>query len=285
MISYDICLCLTYFAWYDNLQVCPYFCKWHYFIIYGWVILHCIYVHSSPATPSFPCLQSLPASGSFAVSWLFTSDDQSTGASASASVLPVNAQGWFLLGLAVLISLQSKGPSSVFSSTIWHHQFFSAQPSLWSNSHIHMWLLGKLALTIRTIVSKFISIHFNMLSRFVIVLLPRSKHLLISCLRSPSAVILEPKKRKSYTISTFPPCICHEVMGLDAVILVFWVLSLSQLFHSPLSPSSRGSLGHLHFLPLEWYYLHYLRFLIFLPAILIPVCDLSSLAFHMMCSA
>ena len=58
--------------------------------------------------------------------------------------LPVNIQCWFPFGLAVLISLQSKGPSRVFSSTIWDHQFFSAQPSLWSNSHIHIWLLEKL---------------------------------------------------------------------------------------------------------------------------------------------
>jgi len=74
----------------------------------------------------------------------------------------------------------------------------------------------------------------------VITFLLRSKHLLISWLQSPSAVILEPKKIKSVTVSTFSPSICHEVMGLDAMILVFWMLSLSQLFHSPLS--SRGSL-------------------------------------------
>ena len=110
---------------------------------YGWAILYCIYEHSSPATPFFPCLQSFPASGSFAVSWLFTSGDQSTGASASASVLPVNVQGWFLLWLAGLISLPSKGLSRVFSSTVWKHQFFGAQPSFRSNSHIYTWLLEK----------------------------------------------------------------------------------------------------------------------------------------------
>ena len=67
----------------------------------------------------------------------------------------------------------------------------------------------------------------NMLSRFVIAFLPGSKHLLISWLQSLSAVILEPKKIKSVTVSIFSPSICHEVMGLDAIILVFWMLSLN----------------------------------------------------------
>ena len=88
--------------------------------------------------------QSLPASGSFPVSWLFTSYDQSIGASALTSVLLMKILGWFPLGLTGLVSLQSKGPSRVFSSTtIQKHQFFSAQPSLWSNSHIRTWLLEK----------------------------------------------------------------------------------------------------------------------------------------------
>ena len=78
------------------------------------------------------------------MSWFFTLGGQSTGASASVSVLPMNIQGRFPLGLTGWISLQSKGLSRVFSSTtIWKHQFFSAQPSLWSNSHIHTWLLEK----------------------------------------------------------------------------------------------------------------------------------------------
>ena len=95
----------------------------------------------------------------------------------------------------------------------------------------------------------------NMPFRFVIAFLPRSKRLLISWLQSPSAVILELKKIKSVTISIVCPFIFHEVMGPDAMILVFWILSLNQLFHSPVSLSSRGSLVPLYFLPLEWYYL------------------------------
>ena len=92
---------------------------------------------SHPLLPPFSsCLQSLPASGSFPRSWLFASGGQSFGASAAASVLPMNIQGWFPLGWTHLISLLSKGVSKVFSSTtIKRHRFFNAQPSLWSNSN------------------------------------------------------------------------------------------------------------------------------------------------------
>ena len=99
---------------------------------------------SSSVMPFSSCLQSFPASGSFPMSQLFTSGGQDIGASASVSVFPMNIQGWFPLGLTGLISLQSKGFSRVFSSTtVWKHQFFAAQLSLWSNSHIRTWLLGK----------------------------------------------------------------------------------------------------------------------------------------------
>ena len=97
---------------------------------------------SSSAIPFSSSLQSFPASGSFQISQLVTSGSQSIGA--SASVLPMNIQDWFPLGLTGLISLQSKGLSSVFSnSTVPKHQFFSTQLSLQSNSYIHTWLLEK----------------------------------------------------------------------------------------------------------------------------------------------
>ena len=90
------------------------------------------------------CLQSFPASGSFQMSQFFPSGGRSIGASASASVLPMNIQGWFPLGLTGLISLQSKGLSRVFSSTtVQKHQFFGAQLSLRSNSYTHTWILEK----------------------------------------------------------------------------------------------------------------------------------------------
>ena len=89
-------------------------------------------------------LQSFPASGSFQMSQFFTSGSQSIRVSALASVLPMNTQDWFPLGWTGWISLQSKGLSRVFTSTtVQKHQFFSAQPSLWSNSQIHTWLLEK----------------------------------------------------------------------------------------------------------------------------------------------
>ena len=84
-----------------------------------------------------------------------------------------------------------------------------------------------IALTRGTFVGKVMSLLFNTLSRFVIAFLPGSKHLLISWLQSPSAVILEPKKMKSVTISTFSPSICHEVMGPDAMIFIFFILLLN----------------------------------------------------------
>ena len=91
---------------------------------------------------AFSCLQCFPTSGSFPVSWLFASGGQSFGDSASASVPPVNIQGWLSLGLTGLISLLSKGLLRGFNrTTVWRHQFFNAQPSLWFTSHIRTWLL------------------------------------------------------------------------------------------------------------------------------------------------
>ena len=131
------------------------------------------------------------------------------------------------------------------------------------------------------------SLHSNMLFRLVIAFLPRSKHLLISCLQSPSAVILEPKKIKSFTVSIVFTSICHEVMDPEAMILVFLILVfylsfLSQHFHSPLSLWSRGSLVPLYVRMMSS---AYLRLLIFLLAILISLCPSSSPMFLMMYSA
>ena len=99
---------------------------------------------SRPVIPFYSHLQSFPASGSFPMSQFFTSGGQSIGASVSASVLPMKIQGWFLLGLTGLISLQSKGLSRVFSNTtVKKHQIFSAQPFLWASSHIRKGLLAK----------------------------------------------------------------------------------------------------------------------------------------------
>ena len=99
---------------------------------------------SSSVVPFSSCLQSSLASGTFPMSQFFTSGGQNIGASALASILPMNFQDWFPLGLTGLISLLSKGLSRVFyNTTVQKHQFFSAQPFLWSNFHIHTWLLEK----------------------------------------------------------------------------------------------------------------------------------------------
>ena len=174
----------------------------------------------------------------------------SIGVSASASVLPMNIQGWFPLGWTGWISLQSKGLSSLLqhhsskASILWCSPFFIVQLS-----HPYMTTGKTIALTRQTFMGKVMSLLFNMLSGLVITFLPRSKHLLISWLQSPSAVILEPRKIKSDTVSTVSPSISHEMMGPGAMIFVSECWALSQLFHSPLSLSSRGSLVLLHFLP------------------------------------
>ena len=179
-----------------------------------------------PTLSSSSCLQSFPGSGSFPMSQLFESGGQSIGASASTLVLPMIIQGWFPFGLTGLISLQSKGFSRVFSNTTVQKDqfcsvFFMVQLS-------HPYTTGKtIALTIQTFVGKVISLLFNLLSRFVIAFLPRSKHLLISWLQSPSAVVLEPKRIKSVTASIVSSCICHEVMGPEAMILGFWMLNFN----------------------------------------------------------
>ena len=100
-------------------------------------------------------------------------------------------------------------------------------------SHAYMTTGKNIVLTLQTFVSKVISLLFNVLSNFVIVFLPKSKHLLILWLQSLSTVILEPRKIKSVTVSTFSSSICHEVMGLDAMILVFWMLSFKPAFSLP----------------------------------------------------
>ena len=152
-------------------------------------------------------------------------------------------------------------------------------------SHPYMTTRKTIALTMQTFASKVLSLLFNMLSRFVIVFLPRSKHLLILWLQSPSTVILEPRKIKSVTVSIFPSSICHGVMGTDAMVFIYWMLSFKTAFsHSSFTFIKRlfssSLLSAFRMIPSA-----YLRLLIFLLAILIPAYESSSLAFHMMYSA
>ena len=213
---------------------------------------------SASVVPFSSHLQSFPASGSFQMSWLFTSGGQSIRVSASTSVLPMNIQDWFPLGWTGGISLQSKGRSSLLqhhsskASILQCSAFFILQLS-----HPYM-ITGKIiALTIWAFVGKVMSLLFNILPKFVIAFLPRSKCLLISCLHSPSAVILESKKIKSVTVSIFSPSIFHEVMGPDTMIFIFWVLS----FKSAFSVSSFTFIKRLF----SFFSFSATRFLIFLP--------------------
>ena len=138
------------------------------------------------------------------------------------SILPVNIQSWFPLGLTGLISLLSKVLLIVFSSTtIQKHQFISTQPYGPTFACVHDYWKKIVALTIWTFVGKVMSLIFNTLSRSIIAFLRRSKHLLILWLQSLSTVKLEPKKIKSVTASTLSPSICHEVVGPRAMIFIF----------------------------------------------------------------
>ena len=143
---------------------------------------------------------------------LFASGGQSTGA--SASVFSMNIQGWlpFRVDWFDLLAVQGIFKSllqhhSSKASVLWHSAFFTVQLSQW-----------------------YMTMLFNTLSRSDIASHLRRKHLLISCLKLPSAVILEPKKIKSVTVSTFFPPVCHEVMGPDAMILAFQMLSFKSAF-------------------------------------------------------
>ena len=182
--------------------------------------------------------------------------------------------------LAVQGTLKSllQHPSSK-ASILWCSAFFIVQ-----FSRPYMTTGKTIALTRQTFVGKIMFLLLNMLSRLVITFLPKSKHLLISWLQWPSAVILEPPKIKSATVSTVSPSICHEVMGLDAMIFVFWMLSFKPTFSLSSftfikRPFSSSSLSAIRVVSSA-----YLRLLIFLLANLIPACASSSPVFLMMYS-
>ena len=148
------------------------------------------------------------------MSQFFVSGGQSIGVSASASVLPFYSGlisfriDWLdLLAVQGILKSLLQHHSSK-ASIIWSSAFFIVQLS-----HPYMTTGKAIALTIWTFVGKVMSLLFDLLFRLVITFLPRSKHLLISWLQSPCAVILEPKKLKSLTVSIVSPSVCHEVMG------------------------------------------------------------------------
>ena len=159
---------------------------------------------SHPLAPFSSCPQSFPASGSFPMSRLFASDGQSIETSTSASVLPMNIQDWFPLELTSLSSLLSKElilqHHGLQASIVQHSTFLMVQLS-----HSYMTTGKTIALTIGTFVRKVIFLLFNMLSRFVIVFLPRSKNLLISWLQSTSQWDFGDQASKVCHCFHFPP--------------------------------------------------------------------------------
>ena len=221
---------------------------------------------SSPSPPAFSLSQD---QGIFQGAGLFISGSQSIEALASALVPPVNIQDWSPLELTGLISLQSKGFSRVFSMT------------------------GKtIALIIQILVGKVVSLLFNRLSRFVIALLSRSKCCLISWLQSPSTVILEPKKIKSVTVSTFfhlylpwsdgTRCRNHSFLNIVPSFFECFKPTFSLFFFTIIKSLLKKESLFSSFLlyAINVVSSAFLRLLIFFPAILIPACASSSLALY-----
>ena len=200
---------------------------------------------SSSVAHFFSCPQSFPTSGSFPMSWLFTLGGQSIRAPTSAWVLPMSIQGWFPLDWLVWSPCcprdsQESSPAPQFEGINFLALSLLYGPPLtsihdpWKNE---------------CFVNKEMSLLFNALWSFLIAFLPKSQCLLISWLQSLSAMILESKKIKPVTVSIIFPSIYYEVMALDVIVLVFWMLSFKPNFHSSLSLSTRGSSVPLCLLP------------------------------------
>ena len=211
----------------------------HYFPEFAQTHVHPV---SDAIQPSHPLSSPSPPAFKFSSTRVFSNE----------SVLPNRWPKYWSFSFSIspsnsgLIScridwLELLAVQGTLESLLLHHSSkASAQLSSQSNSHIHTWPMEKptIALIRQTFVGKVMSLLFNMLSRLLIAFLSGSKRLLISWLWSPSIVILEPKKIKSVTVPIISPSICHEVMGPDATILVFWMLSFKPAFS--LSLSSRG---------------------------------------------
>ena len=187
----------------------------------------CHPIISSSVVPFSSHLLSFPASGSFPMRWFFASGSQSIW-SFSFSISPSNENSGFIsfrMDWFDLLAVQR-----TLRSLLQHHSSKASIPQcsaffIVQFSHPYMTRGESIALTIWIFVGKVMSLIFNTLSRFVIAFLPRGKSLLISWLQSPSTVILEPKKIKCDTVSIVSPSMCCKVMGPDAMIFVFWMLS------------------------------------------------------------
>ena len=234
----------------------------------------------------FSCLQSFPASGFFSselalrIRWpKYWSFSFSISPSNEYSGLISFSIDWFdFLGVQRTLKSLLQHHSSK-ASILQCSAFFIFQLS-------HLYMTTKtIALTIHTFVDKVISLLFNILCRFVIVFLPRSKCLLISWFHSSPTVIFEPKKIKSVTVSIASPSICREVMGPHAMILVFWMLSFKPEFSLSSFTFIKRLFSSSSLSAIRVVSSAYLTLLTFLPAILIPAYAASSPAFCMMYSA
>ena len=198
-------------------RVCPDPCplsQWYYLTF------------SFSAVPFSFYLKSLQAPGVFPMNWLFPSSGQRIGASGLASVLAMNTQDWSPLGWTGLTSLQSKGLPRVFSNTtVQKHQFLGAQPSLWSNSHIHTWyrVNHSFDYVIKVIIGNWCLCFFNMLFRFDHSF--SSKEQASFNFMGAVTIHSDPGAQENQIChcSHFPhPTICHKVLRPDAMILVLF---------------------------------------------------------------
>ena len=217
------------------------------------------------------------------MSWLFASGGQRIGASASASGSSNEYSGLIFFRIYWFDILVVQG---TLRSLVQHHSSKASVFQRSAFSMVQLWRLymtiGKtIALTRWAFVCKVMSLLLNMLSTFVITFLPRSKCFLISWLQSPSTVNLEPKKIKSVTVS---PSICHEVIGPDAMIFIFWMLTFKPAFSLSSHTFIKRLFSSSSLSTVRVVSSAYLRLLILLLAILIAAWASSSLAFHMMYS-
>ena len=241
---------------------------------------HFILCHPLLLLPSiFPSIRIICNDSAFHIRWpKYWSFRFSVSPSNEYTKLIIFRIHWFYL-LAVQETLKSLlQHCSLKASILWCSAFFMI-------SHPYMTPGQTITLTIWTIVSKVMSLLFNTLSKFVISFLPRCKHLLILCLQSLFTVILKPKKVKSETVSIVSPSICHEMMGVDAMILVFWMLNFKTAFSLSSFTFIKRLLSSSSLSAIKVISSACMRLLVFLPAILIPACESFSIAFRMMDSA
>ena len=234
---------------------------------------HLVLCHSLLLLPSvFPSIKVFSNDSTLRIRWAkYWNFSFSISPSNDCSWLISFRTDWFDL-LAVLGTLKSLlQHHSSKASVLWCSAFYTVQLS-----HPYMPTGKAIALTIQTLVGKVMSLLFNTLSSFVITFLRRSKRLLISWLQSPSAVILEPKKIESVTVSIVSPSICYEVMGLDARILVFCMLSFKPMFSLSSLTCIKRLFSSSWLSAIRMMSSVYLRLLIFLPAILVQTCASSS---------